>query len=268
MSQAPRLTRARQLTASVWPGKDGSASPGAARLRKLAAAGSTGVLPFTGPGDGAIYVRAGQVVHAESARTAGPVVATELATPLAAQADRLTAALALAEPAVDAVADLLSGDSRPARFRSGAVPPVGLAAGIGVDALLAEVARRQRLTRQLAAVVTADTTVVRNPHLGAQDVRVSALQWALLIRVRRGATPRDLARALSRSVFGTTIEVYRLLALRLLTVPRPAAPAGSPPRVMPGPGPVPLSFIRAAADKKGGSMPDHVEADPAAGSAR
>jgi hypothetical protein len=267
MSQAPRLTRARQLTASVWPGKDGSASPGGARLRKLAAAGSTGVLPFTGPGDGAIYVRGGRVVHAESARTPGPVVATELATP----ADRLTAALALAEPAVDAVADLLSGDSRPARFRSAAVPPVGLAAGIPVDALLAEVARRQRVTRQLAAIVTADTTVVRNPHPGAQDVRVSALQWALLIRVRRGATPRDLAGALSRSVFGTTIEVYRLLALRLLTVPRPAAPAGSPPRVMPGPGPVPLSFIRAAADKKGGSMPDHVEAGPAgpaAGGAR
>lgn len=264
MSQAQRLTRARQLTASVWPGKDGSASPGAARLRKLAAAGSTGVLPFTGPGDGAIYVRGGRVVHAESARTPGPVIAPELATP----ADRLTAALALAEPAVDAVADLLSGDSRPTRFRSATVPPIGLAAGIGVDALLAEVARRQRVTRQLAAIVTADTTVVRNPHLGAQNVRVSALQWALLIRVRRGATPRDLARALSRSVFCTTIEVYRLLALRLLTVPRPAAPAGSPPRVMPGPGPVPLSFIRAAADKKGGSMPDHVEAGPAAGGAR
>jgi len=39
MSQAQRLTRARQLTASVLLGKDGYASPGAARLRKLAAAG-------------------------------------------------------------------------------------------------------------------------------------------------------------------------------------------------------------------------------------
>lgn len=269
MTQAQRLSRARQLTASVRLGKDGYASPGAARLRRLATAGSTGMLPFTGAGDGAIYVRGGRVVRAESSRTPDPVPvpATELATP----ADRLAAALALAEPTVDAVADLLADDCRPARFRSSAVPPAvppaGLADGIAVDALLAEVARRQRVTGQLAAVLTADTTVVRNPHLGAAEVRVSALQWALLIRVRRGATPRDLAWALRRSVFGTTIEVYRLLAVRLLTVPRPAAPHG--------PRPATLSFIRAATPAaaaevvktKGGSMPHHVEPGPAAGGA-
>lgn len=269
MTQAQRLTRARQLTASVLLGKDGYASPAAARLRRLAAAGSTGMLPFTGTGEGAIYVRDGRVVGAESSRTPGPVPAAELASP----ADRLAAALAVAEPTVDAVSDLLADSWRPARFRSSAVPPAGLAGlagpvgppgladGIAVDALLAEVARRQRITGQLAAVLTADTTVVRNPHLGAAEVRVSALQWALLIRVRRGATPRDLAWALRRSVFGTTIEVYRLLALRLITVPRPVAAR-----------PVTLSFIRAAAsaaeaDKKGGSMPDHVEPGSAAGGA-
>lgn len=267
MSQAQRLTRARQLTASVLLGKDGYASPGAARLRKLAAARSTGMLPFTGAGDGAIYVRGGRVVRAQSSRTPGPVPATELATP----ADRLAAALALAEPTVDAAADLLADDWRPARFRSSAVPatapPVRLADGIAVDALLAEVARRQQITVQLAGVLTPDTTVVRNPHLGAAEVRVSALQWALLIRVRRGSTPRDLAWALRRSVFGTTIEVYRLLALRLLTVPRPA--------VGDGPRPVTLSFIRAAAPAaaaeavktKGGSMPHHVEPGHAANGA-
>lgn len=263
MSQAQRLTRARQLTASVLLGKDGYASPAATRLRRLAAAGSTGILPFTGAGDGAIYVRGGRVVRAESSRTPAAVRPTELAT----QADRLAAALALAEPTVDAAADLLADDWRPARFRSSAVPADSIADGIAVDALLAEVARRQRITGQLAGVLTPDTTVVRNQHLGAAEVRVSALQWALLIRVRRGSTPRDLAWALRRSVFGTTIEVYRLLALRLLTVPRPAAPDG--------PRPVTLSFIRAAAPAaaaeavktKGGSMPHHIQPGSAAGGA-
>jgi hypothetical protein len=259
MSQAARLTRARQLTASVWPGpgKDGFVSPAAVRLRKLAAAGSTGLLPFA---DGAVYVRDGRVVHAQSSRTPGPPAGTELAGPDLARADWLAAALALTEPTVDAAAELLWGDSRPARFRSGAVPAGGLAhglaSGIAVDALLAEVARRQRVMRQLSAVVTPDTTVVRNPHLGAAEVGVSALQWALLIRVRRGTTPRDLAWAVNRSVFGTTIEVYRLLTLRLLAVPRLVAPAGAGPAH----GPVSLSFIQAATERRGGSMSDHAEA--------
>jgi len=60
--------------------------------------------------------------------------------------------------------------------------------------------------------------------------RVSAVQWALLIRVRHGSTPRDLAWDLSRSVFGTTIEAYRLLARQLLSVagPRPDGPEARP----------------------------------------
>jgi len=66
MSQLPRFSRARQLTASVWSGKaaDDFGSLVAARLRKLAAAGSTGTLPFSGAGDGAIHFRDGAVVLA------------------------------------------------------------------------------------------------------------------------------------------------------------------------------------------------------------
>ena len=44
----------------------------AARLRKLADEGSTGVLPVSGHGDGAIFFRDGQVVYAESSRTSPP----------------------------------------------------------------------------------------------------------------------------------------------------------------------------------------------------
>ena len=44
-----------------------------ARLRKLAATGSTGMLPMSGRGDGAIFFRGGQVVYAESSRTPAPL---------------------------------------------------------------------------------------------------------------------------------------------------------------------------------------------------
>jgi hypothetical protein len=66
-------------------------------------------------------------------------------------------------------------------------------------------------------------------------LQVSALQWALLLRVRGGATPRRLAMELRRSVFGTTLEVHRLVKLGLLRGPGGAQP---------------LSFIRAVTDER------------------
>src|SRR5579875_1152601 len=205
MSQIPRFTRARQLTASVWPGRvvDGYGNLIAARLRKLAAARSTGALPFTGHTDGAIYFRDGSVVFAESRRTPGPVVPAGLipAPPAKARdaaangtgpgpAGRLTALLAVTEPTVDAALELLSSESRYAKFRTSKAPAVSPGCGIPLEGLLAEVVRRQQVLRQLAEFVTADTAVVRNPCMDTRGVRVSALQWALLIRVRDGSTPR------------------------------------------------------------------------------
>ena len=69
-------------------------------------------------------------------------------------------------------------------------------------------------------------------------MQVSARQWAVLIRVRPGTTPRALAWELRRSVFSTTAEVYRLLVLRLLSA------AGQGGRPAAG-GPALISFIRA-----------------------
>ena len=137
----------------------------------------------------------------------------------------ITAILAITEPTVDAALELLSVQSRPAkfraRFRPSRIPDTGPASDISLDALLAEVARRQRVLGQLSVVLTADTALARNPHIRPDAIRVSALQWALLIRVRHGSTPRDLAWDLSRSVFGTTVEAYRMLARQLLSVGRP-----------------------------------------------
>jgi hypothetical protein len=270
MSQLSRFSRARQLTASVWSGKatDDYESLVAARLRKLAAADSTGMLPFSGAGDGAIYFRDGTVVLARSTRTPGPSVSASN-LPAAAfspapsttpdgvdGADaggtpftRLVAALAVAEPTIDATVDLLSSESRFAKFRSAKTPVNAAIPGIGLEDLLTEVARRQRILHQLAPVVTADTVVARNPFLSTPDIGVLAPQWALLVRVRDGSTPRALAWELGRSVFGTTLEVYRLLALRLLSsADHRAHRNGQEPRY----GPATMSFVRAVSSEEGG----------------
>jgi hypothetical protein len=225
MSQSSRRARVRQLADSVWPGRtvNGYANLIAARLRKLADEGSTGMLPVSGPGDGAIFFRGGQVVYAESSRT--PLPATR-ATDLAA------------------LTELLSSESRFAKFRQAEAFPVGQGRPLAVETLLAEVQRRHEILRQLGPVVTPDTTVTCELWPGLTSAQVLPAQWALLVRAGEPATPRGLALQLGRSVFGTTIEVYRLLELGLLVVPgRPPAPAGGQAAAM--------SFIRAVSGGKG-----------------
>jgi len=248
MSQTPRLTRrARQLTASLLTARpaDGSGDLVAGRLQKLATAGSTGMLPFAGPGEGAIYFQDGRVVYAESERTPGPggpapQPGGEL-PPLAG----LLAIRTSTEPVLDAVLELLTAQQRYGKFRPSRRPPATLTPGITVAALLAETRRREWLLNQLSALVTPDTAVARNPGLRTDSIRITAWQWALLIRVGHSRTPRDLAWDLGRSVFGTTIDVYRLLVMRLLS-----APAQAPER-----GLALMSFVRAASVRKGDIMP-------------
>jgi hypothetical protein len=198
----------------------------AVRLRRLAAGRSTGILPFSGLSDGAIYLRGGYVVGAESSRTPGFPAASPNGRPpthpgAPANAGKpegdLLARLLCVEPAIDAVLDLVLGQSAIGRFRAGkghSGPDISLPA----DSLVTEIARRLHLVRQMAAVVTADTTVSRSPRLHADRVQVSALQWALLIRAGSATTARILACALGRGVFGTTTEVYQLVAQHLLSV--------------------------------------------------
>lgn len=192
MSQVPGLRRARQLTASVLPTRAADTYPSlvAGRLRKLEAAGSTGMLPFPGDSDGAIYFRDGKVIYAESGRTPGPA-----ASAYQAYADslpplgRIMAIQAVTEPIIDAALELFTAQARHAKFRSARLPDVALASGIGVETLLAEIGRRQRLMKQLSAVLTPDTVISRNPHLRSDSVRISAGEWALLIRSRTVPRP-------------------------------------------------------------------------------
>ena len=147
MSQVTKRTRVQRLADSVLPGRTvgGYANLIEARLRKLAATDSTGMLPLSGHGDGAIFFRGGQVVYAESTRTPTPVrrsvglaalglVATD-ASPASNGAelvpmpslDRLFGMLALTEPTIDAITELLSNESRYAKFRPSDYPAAGQA---------------------------------------------------------------------------------------------------------------------------------------------
>jgi hypothetical protein len=258
----------------------------AARLRKLADDKSTGTLPVSGHGDGAIYFRRGEVIYAESTRTPLPVhqraglaalglVAVPESPPWdspvsdlpysgpgageaghpgtghgelvpARSISKVVNALVLTETMIDAVTELLSNESRYAKFRPGDDLIGGPARPLGVETLLAEVHRRHEVLRQLTPVVTPDTQVACQPSISAPSAQVSPGQWALLMRAGDATTPRDLALHLRRSVFGTTIEVYRLLELGLLTVP------GRPPGVeRPGGQARPaMSFVRAVSGDK------------------
>jgi hypothetical protein len=238
----------------------------AARLRKLADERSTGMLPVSGPGSGAIFFRDGQVVYAESIRTSLPGPrATDLEVPgllpgeapgpggeryqggagvVALRPASLGGVLKLTELVIDAITELLSSESRYAKFRHADALPGGHGRPIAVETLLTEVQRRHELLRQLAPAVSPDTPVACASSLGLPSAQVSPVQWALLRRADDETTPRALAVQLSRSVFGTTLEVYRLVELGLLVVRgRPPAPADEQA--------VTMSFIRAVAGGKG-----------------
>jgi hypothetical protein len=304
--------RVQRLADSVLPGRTvgGYANLIEARLRKLAASGSTGMLPMSGPGDGAIFFRGGQVVYAESTRTPTParraagLAALGLVAPdvhpaavsrpwpnsagltradsngsasngsassgagsngaasngagssgaelvPAPSIDRLIGMLALTEPTIDAMTELLSNESRYAKFRPSDYPAAGQASPLPIETVLHEVERRHQVFRQLAPIVTADSPVVRFAPRDPPSFQVTAAQWALLVAVGDGSTPRTLAMTLGRSVFGTTIEVYRLLALGMLVVPGRAA-AITTGRPAAGGSAEVMSFVRAVADAGGG----------------
>jgi hypothetical protein len=61
---------------------------------------------------------------------------------------------------------LFSVQSRFAKFRPWKVPDIGPVSDISLDALLAEVARRQRVLGQLSVVLGADTAAWSRPATG------------------------------------------------------------------------------------------------------
>ena len=223
-------------------------NPVLAGLGRAADSGQAGVLHVSGESDGAIYLSAGLIAYAESRRT--PDLATRLEKAAAAARAGTVSSLErnwlAREATVDAATGLLSGRPRHAKFRASGDLDPRVRASLPVAVLISEVSRRLELIRQMSAVLTADTTVTRCPRISSGAVHVSDLQWAIVMQAGHAATPRSLALELGQSVFGTTIEVFRMVSMGLLAVAgapaRQAAAAGEPGRGRPG-----ISFIRALA---------------------
>jgi hypothetical protein len=222
-------------------------SPVAIRLGKLAEAGRTGALHLSGDSGGVIYVSEGDIVAADSRRT--PSLADRMGVGKAGSFERNWLAT---EATIDAAMELMSARPRHVRFREpeeepeAALPGISGIPGMPLTALMAEVTRRHSLLVQIAAVLTPDTAVARNLRLRSRAVHVSDGQWAILLQLGQPVTPRALALGLGQSVFGTTIEVYRMVIMDLVSVvgasARAADPAGEASR-----GRSALSFIRALA---------------------
>jgi len=201
------------------------------RLGRLADSGQTGALRVPGDFGGTIYLDEGRIVYADSRRTPGPAMRF---------ADTPGWSYAVREATVDAALELLSGRPRPALrqpFREGERALVEEVGGMSYGDLLIEVERRQDVLDQMTEHVTPDMVVVRNALLETPRLQVSELQWALLVRVGDKATPRELAWEAGHSVFSTTIEVFRLLVLKLLVSASDSAPRRDA-----------LSFVRAVAE--------------------
>jgi hypothetical protein len=223
-------------------------NPVAIRLGKLAGSGRTGMLYLSGECGGVIHLFEGDVVSADSRGT--PELAARLAQAVVSAGQDMVSSLErnwlIREATVDAALELLSAGTR-ARFRaSGDEPGPGDRDGMPVPVLMTEVSRRYEVIRQMSAVLTPDTAVARNPGPLSRAIHVSGIQWAILIRAGNPATPRSLALELGQSVFTTTIEVFRMVPLNLLSVvgapALPADRAGEFNRGRPA-----ISFIRALA---------------------
>ena len=231
-------------------------NPVGIRLGKLADSGRTGRLHLSGESGGVIHLSEGDVVYADSRRT--PDLATRLAQAAVFSGRNLVSSLErswlLREATVDAALELLSAKARHVRFRfSEEEPGYSDVDGMPVAALITEVSRRHEVMQQLSASLTPDTAVARDPGPRSHAIHVSDIQWAILIRAGNPVTPRGLALQLGQSVFSTTIEVFRMVTLDLLSVvDAPARPADQESEFNRNK-PV-IFFMRALADERGNSQ--------------
>jgi hypothetical protein len=205
-------------------------NPVAVRLGKLADAGRTGALYLSGESGGVIHLQKGEILRADSRATPSLRTRIERAEQVAGRKavtsfDRDWMAR---EATMDAGAELLAAKPRYVRFReaeNGAAEAD--AGGMSVAELVTEVTRRHELLGQLSPILAPDTPVARNPRLESRAIHVSDVQWAIVTRLNDPAPPRAVAHELGHSVFGTTIEVFRMVVMGLVSVAgTPAGPAG------------------------------------------
>jgi hypothetical protein len=207
-------------------------NPVAVRLGKLADAGKTGALYLSGESGGIIHFKKGEIVVADSRATPGLRSRIERAKELAGQqtVTSFERDWLAREATIDAGTEMLSVKPRYVRFREVENGPADDGAGaMTVSELVTEVSRRHALLGQLSAVLAPDTLVARNPRLKSRAIHVSDIQWDILTRLNDPASARGLAHELGQSVFGTTIEVFRMSVMELVSVAgTPAGPSAGP----------------------------------------
>ncbi|GGK20694.1 hypothetical protein GCM10010124_11550 [Pilimelia terevasa] len=129
----------------------------------------------------------------------------------------------------------------PVRFEPDRPHWLGAVAAVPVPALVGETARRRRaLTEILDRPEVDSTPVVPVPRLRRDRIRLSGLQWELIVHADGQRTPTGLARRLGRASYACLQETRRLAAEGLVRMPPanrvgagagyalPAAAAGLP----------------------------------------
>ncbi|WP_445026469.1 hypothetical protein [Streptomyces sp. SAS_270] len=231
------------------PVRRGAAAPRgglAPLLGRLAAERATGVLVRE---RGTLYLRDGQVVHAESPAAPGLDVLLTARGTLDAEGWREAVDRAGERRAVgrflveqgriglgalelchlgalyDAVYFVLGPSGTPAGFRTGAAHWFGPVRPVPVAAVQRETRRRRELLRRIwPDAATDDAPLVRAERRAAPAV--TARQRAVLDRLDGVRTAADIARALGRPTFHTLVDLRRLAAAGLVTTaPRPDAAA-------------------------------------------
>ncbi|GHE77597.1 hypothetical protein GCM10018785_52350 [Streptomyces longispororuber] len=232
-------------------------------LLRLAAEGATGALLRD---TGTLYLRDGQVSHAESSAapgvdvllTAGGRLPRAVWDEAAARTGRhrrtglgrylvteglLTPGeleICLLTALHDAALFALAPGGGPTRFRHGVAHGLHAARPVPAAAVEQEARRRRRLLDDVWPGPAMDTApLVRRPVPPGSSVPVR--HRALLDLADGHSTPADLARRLGRPLFHVLLEVRRLATAGLLAPPRPPPPgpaAGAddvPPRDSPAP---------------------------------
>ena len=220
-------------------------------LTDLAGSGATGALHVGGASPGVLHLADGQVVHAASAKVPGVGDLLTLSGRLPASvwqaaveegiADNRVGELLVARGHLtagelqlcvlgvvhDAAFFVLGADEVAVRFERDRPHWLGPVTTVDARALVAEVERKNRLLTEAfdepALDAAAVTPVLR---LGRDRVRLTGLQWELIVAADGVATPADLARRLGRAGYACLLEVRRLAAERLVRLP--GAPSGSP----------------------------------------
>ncbi|GAA0812720.1 DUF4388 domain-containing protein [Spirilliplanes yamanashiensis] len=246
-------------------------------LEDLAGTEATGALHIGGASPGLLHLVGGRVEHASSVKVPGvgdlltlsgrlPDSVWQAAVEeggndarvgelLVGQGHLTEGELQLCVLSVvhDAAYFVLGDEPVQVRFESDRRHWLGPVAAVDTGTVLTEVDRRARLLAEIADEPRLDTgPVTPTPRLRRDRIRLTALQWELIVHADGRATPTDLARRLGRAGYACLQAVRGLFADGLVRVPG----TGAAIRTAPVPPPEPQVAVEALI--AGGAVPKEV----------